>query len=130
MSQEPYLQELFAERLGGNRFGKDTAIYKFEKIKRAKRAAVAAHPDIELFDLGVGEPDEMAFPAVVETLCAEARNPENRGYSDNGGDPLKQAAARYLQSTCGVSLDPETQVIHSIGSKPALGTDWRCCSRR
>ncbi len=120
MTQETYLQELFAERIGGNRFGKDTAIYKFEKIKRAKRAAQAANPGVELFDLGVGEPDEMAFPAVVDTLAAEARKPENRGYSDNGGEPLKQAAARYLRTMCGVEVDPETQVIHSIGSKPAL----------
>ena len=120
MTQETYLQELFAERIGGNRFGKDTAIYKFEKIKRAKRAAQAANPGQELFDLGVGEPDEMAFPAVVETLAAEARKPENRGYSDNGGEPLKHAAGRYLRSMCGVEIDPESQVIHSIGSKPAL----------
>ena len=119
MTQEPYLQELFAERIGGNRFGKDTAIYKFEKIKRAKRAAQAANPGKELFDLGVGEPDEMAFPAVVDTLAAEARKPENRGYTDNGGEPLKHAAARYLRTTCGVEVDPEG-IIHSIGSKPAL----------
>ncbi len=120
MSQEPYLQSLFAERIGGSGFGKDTAIYKFEKIKRAKRAALAANPGAELFDLGVGEPDEMAFPEVVEKLCDEARLPENRGYSDNGGDQLKTAAARYLWNVCGVHVDAETQVIHSIGSKPAL----------
>ena len=120
MTQEPYLQELFAERIGGNRFGKDTAIYKFEKIKRAKRAAQAANPGAELFDLGVGEPDEMAFPDVVDTLAAEARKPENRGYSDNGGEPLKHAAARYLRGMCGVEIDSDSQVIHSIGSKPAL----------
>ena len=121
MTQEPYIQELFADRIGGSRFGKDTAIYKFEKIKRAKRAAQAANPGTELFDLGVGEPDEMAFPEVVQTLCDEARKPENRGYSDNGGEPLKAAATRYLRGLCGVEVDPETQVIHSIGSKPALG---------
>jgi LL-diaminopimelate aminotransferase len=121
MTQESYIQDLFAERIGGNRFGLDTAIYKFEKIKRAKRAASAANPGVELFDLGVGEPDEMAFPEVVETLAAEARKPENRGYSDNGGEPLKAAAARYLRNVCGVTLEnPDAQIIHSIGSKPAL----------
>ena len=66
-----------------------TAIYKFEKIKRAKRAALAAHPGAEIIDMGVGEPDEMAFPEVVEKLCAEARKPENRGYADNGDAVLK-----------------------------------------
>ena len=120
MTDDSYLQKLFAERIGGNRFGKDTAIYKFEKIKRAKRAALAANPEAELFDLGVGEPDEMAFPGVVDTLCAEARRPENRGYADNGGDQLKAAAARYLRDVCGVTVEADTQIIHSIGSKPAL----------
>ena len=120
MTQESYLQDLFAERIGGNRFGKDAAIYKFEKIKRAKRAAMAAKPGVELYDLGVGEPDEMAFPEVVDTLSVEARKPENRGYSDNGGEVLKAAAARYLQTVCGVAVDPDAQIIHSIGSKPAL----------
>jgi LL-diaminopimelate aminotransferase len=118
--QESYLQDLFAERIGGARYGKDTAIYKFEKIKRAKRAALQANPDTELFDLGVGEPDAMADAGIVETLYEEARKPENRGYSDNGDALLKQSAAKYLRQVCGVPVDPETQVIHSIGSKAAL----------
>jgi LL-diaminopimelate aminotransferase len=118
--QESYIQDLFAERIGGKRYGKDTAIYKFEKIKRAKRAAKEANPDAELFDLGVGEPDAMADAGIVEILRAEARKPENRGYADNGDAVLKQAAARYMRVVCGVPIDPETQVVHSIGSKAAL----------
>lgn len=118
---DAFLQNLFAERIGGPGFGLDTAIYKFEKIKRAKRAAQQAQPGVELLDLGVGEPDEMAFPAVIDQLAEEARRPANRGYSDNGGTPLKLAAARYLEEVCGVEgIDPETQVLHSIGSKAAL----------
>jgi LL-diaminopimelate aminotransferase len=118
---ESYLQNLFAERIGGRQYGKSTAIYKFEKIKRAKRAATAAHPGAEIIDLGVGEPDEMAFPEVVEALCQEARKPENRGYADNGDAVLKQAAARYLKRVCSVhGINPETEVLHSIGSKAAL----------
>jgi LL-diaminopimelate aminotransferase len=118
---ESFIQNLFAERVGGSRYGKSGAIYKFEKIKRAKRAAMAAHPGIEIIDLGVGEPDEMAFPEVVETLCTEARKPENRGYADNGDAALKQAAARYLERVCGVKgINPDTEVLHSIGSKAAL----------
>ncbi len=118
---DSYIQNLFADRIGGNQYGKSQAIYKFEKIKRAKRAAMLKHPGAEIIDLGVGEPDEMAFPEVVEQLSVEARKPENRGYADNGGALLKQAAARYLERVCGVSgIDPETEVIHSIGSKAAL----------
>jgi len=118
---ESYIQNLFAERIGGKQYGKSTAIYKFEKIKRAKRAAMAAHPGKEIIDLGVGEPDEMAFPEVVEKLCQEARMPENRGYADNGDTVLKQAAARYLERVCEVrGINPETEVVHSIGSKAAL----------
>src|SRR5437762_2334711 len=62
---DTFIQNLSAERIGGRGYGKSTAIYKFEKIKRAKRAALAANPGAEIIDMGVGEPDEMAFPAVV-----------------------------------------------------------------
>jgi LL-diaminopimelate aminotransferase len=118
---ESYIQNLFAARIGGNQYGKSQAIYKFEKIKRAKRAAMANHPGGEIIDLGVGEPDEMAFPEVVEALCAEARKPENRGYADNGDAVLKHAAARYLDKVGGVKgINPDTEVLHSIGSKAAL----------
>jgi LL-diaminopimelate aminotransferase len=118
---DSYIQNLFAERIGGRQYGKSTAIYKFEKIKRAKRAALAAHPGAEIIDMGVGEPDEMAFPEVVEKLHEEARKPENRGYADNGDAGLKEAAARYLERVCSVKgINPETEVIHSIGSKAAL----------
>lgn len=115
------MQQLFAGRLGGRNFGKDTTPYKFEKIKRAKRAAVLEHPGVELIDLGVGEPDEMAPEPVVKTLVEEARKPENRGYTDNGIGEFRLAAARYLEEVFGVrGLDSDTQVNHSIGSKSAL----------
>ncbi|MBU6400300.1 MAG: LL-diaminopimelate aminotransferase [Verrucomicrobia bacterium] len=118
---DSYIQSLFAERIGGRQYGRTNAIYKFEKIKRAKRAALAAHPGAEILDLGVGEPDEMAFGEVVLELHREALKPENRGYADNGDAVLKQAAARYLDRVCGVKdLNPDTEVIHSIGSKAAL----------
>jgi len=118
---ESYIQQLLAERIGGKNYGKSTAIYKFEKIKRAKRAAMAAHPHTELIDLGVGEPDEMALPMSVRALCEEAQKPENRGYADNGGPEYRRAAANWMYKVCGVpGIDPETDVIHSIGSKAAL----------
>ncbi len=118
---DSYIQSLFAGRLGGNNFGKDTKIYKFEKIKRAKRAAKEKNPDVELIDLGVGEPDEMAFPAVVKTMQKECAKPENRGYADNGIQEFKDAAVRYIEKVYGVpGIDPVNEVLHSIGSKPAL----------
>ncbi|HSB33980.1 MAG TPA: LL-diaminopimelate aminotransferase [Nitrospirota bacterium] len=120
-TSETYIQSLFADRLGGNKFGKDTKVYKFEKIKRAKRAALSANPGVELIDLGVGEPDEMAFPGVVKKLQKEADNPENRGYADNGIQEFKDAAVRYMERVFSVkSLDPQTEVLHGIGSKPVL----------
>jgi len=120
-TEESYLQSIFAERIGGARFGKDTTIYKFEKIKRAKRAAMAANPGVELIDMGVGEPDEMAYPAVVTSLTMEAAKPENRGYADNGIQEFKDAAARYMDRMFGVKgLDPVTEINHAIGAKPAL----------
>lgn len=118
---DPYIQELFANRIGGNQFGKSTAIYKFEKIKRAKRAALDANPGAEIIDMGVGEPDEMAFPEVIDQLHQAAQKPENRGYADNGDSVLKEAAARYMKNVFGVDgIQPEEHVLHSIGSKAAL----------
>jgi len=117
---ESYIQQLFAERIGGANYGKNTAIYKFEKIKRAKAAAKAAHPDRELIDMGVGEPDEPAPAPVVEILSREAGKSENRFYTDNGIPEFKEAAARYMASACGVDVDPKSEVVHSIGSKAAL----------
>ncbi|HSB33443.1 MAG TPA: LL-diaminopimelate aminotransferase [Nitrospirota bacterium] len=120
-ASETYIQSLFADRIGGKMFGKEQKIYKFEKIKRAKRAALAANPGKELIDFGVGEPDEMAFAGVVNELRYEAEKPENRGYADNGIQEFKDAAARYLQKVYGVgAIDPQTEVLHGIGSKPVL----------
>lgn len=114
------IQSLFAERIGGADYGKSTAIYKFEKIKRAKAAAKKQFPGRTLLDLGVGEPDEPAFPETVKVLQEEAGKKENRFYTDNGIVEFKDAAARYMKKMYGVEVDAETEVIHSIGSKAAL----------
>lgn len=127
MSDESYIQNLFAERIGGKQYGKGTEIYKFEKIKRAKRAALAANPGAELIDMGVGEPDEPPFPDVVDKLYEASKNPANRGYADNGGESYKAAAARWMKNVCGVSgIDPAKHVVHSIGSKAALSILPNC----
>jgi LL-diaminopimelate aminotransferase len=63
----------------------------------------------------------MAFPGVVKKLQKEAEKPANRGYADNGIQEFKDAAARYLQKVYGVKgINPETEVLHGIGSKPVL----------
>jgi len=120
------IQNLFAERIGGVNYGKSTAIYKFEKIKRAKAAAKKAKPDVDLIDLGVGEPDEMAFDSVVNALCTAAKKPENRGYADNGGRSFKEAAAKLMKEIYNVELDVDSEILHSIGSKAALSILPKC----
>ncbi|MDF1618081.1 LL-diaminopimelate aminotransferase [Petrocella sp. FN5] len=117
---EQFIQNLIAERIGGNQFGKSTVIYKFEKIKRAKKAAMADRPDVEIIDMGVGEPDAMADYRVVERLTDEAQKWENRDYADNGIPEFKEAAARYMAEIYGIKVNPDDEVNHSIGSKPAL----------
>ena len=98
---DPYFQSLFADRIGGANYGKGTAIYKFEKIKRAKRKALADHPERKLLDFGIGENDEMAPEVVRRRMAEEINKPENRGYADNGirrrsrsGRPLHAARVR------------------------------------
>ena len=117
---DPWFQSLFADRIGGANYGKGTEIYKFEKIKRAKRAALAAHPERQLLDFGIGENDEMADPLVREALKREVDKLENRGYADNGIAAFKEAAAGFMKRVFGVALDPVTEINHAIGSKPAL----------
>lgn len=118
-AQDPYFQSLFADRIGGAGYGKGTAIYKFEKIKRAKRKALADYPDRLLIDFGIGENESMAPESVRRVMADEINKPENRGYADNGIQEFREAAARYMERNFGVSLDPATQIIHAIGSKPA-----------
>ena len=113
-------QKLFAERIGGENYGKSTEIYKFEKIKRAKAKARKQYPDLEILDFGVGEPDGIAPAPIREALKTEVDKPSNRGYSDNGIPEFKQAAAEYMKKFFGVTLDPATEINHSIGTKPAL----------
>jgi LL-diaminopimelate aminotransferase len=115
------LQQLFAERIGGRSFGIKTEIYKFEKIKRAKTAVREAHPDIELLDFGVGEPDQIAPEPIRDALKRAVDDAANRGYADNGIREFKVAAAEYMSKFFGVSnLDADNEINHSIGSKPAL----------
>ena len=119
-SADPWFQSLFADRIGGVHYGKSDKIYKFEKIKRAKRAALAAHPERRLLDFGIGENDDMADPLVRDALKREVDKVENRGYADNGIAAFKEAVAGFMKKVFNVVLDPVTEINHAIGSKPAL----------
>ncbi|MFS0645590.1 LL-diaminopimelate aminotransferase [Siminovitchia sp. 179-K 8D1 HS] len=115
------IQHLFADRIGGSQFGLKNEMYKFEKIKRAKREALQRNPGKTLIDLGVGEPDAMADEMVVRKMAEEVKKPENRIYADNGILEFKQAAATYMKEVFGVDgLDPEAEINHVIGTKSAL----------
>lgn len=119
--ESSFVQNLFAERIGGYDFGNDTVLYKFEKIKRAKREARKNNPDIELIDLGVGEPDWMAEKEVINVLYEQAKLRENRGYTDNGIQEFKDAAVHYMEEVYHVyGLDSVHEVNHGIGSKSIL----------
>ena len=118
-STDPWFQDRFAERIGGAGYGKGTEIYKFELIKRAKRQALADHPERAMLDFGIGENDEMAPESVRAVMRREIDRPENRGYADNGIAEFKEAVAGFMQREFGVALDPAKEVNHCIGSKTA-----------
>ncbi len=117
---EPYFQQLFADRIGGASYGTGSEIYKFEKIKRAKRQALADYPDRPLIDFGIGENDSIAPESVRSRMAAEINQPENRGYTDNGISAFKESVARFMDRRFGVQLDPVSEINHCIGSKTAL----------
>ncbi|NDC62488.1 MAG: LL-diaminopimelate aminotransferase [Planctomycetia bacterium] len=118
-TRDPWFQDRFAQRIGGAGYGKGNEIYKFELIKRAKRKAMADHPERRMLDFGIGENDEMAPDNVRAAMRREIDRPENRGYADNGIAAYKEAAAAFMAREFGVALDPVTEVNHCIGSKTA-----------
>lgn len=116
-----FFLDKIADRLGGKSFGIGTEVYKFEMIKRAKREAKEKNPDIPLLDMGIGEPDKPADMGIVKVLSQEAGKAENRLYADNGIPEFQEAAARYLEKVYKVKdVNPYENILHSIGSKPAL----------
>src|SRR5260370_12134922 len=113
-SADPWFQSLFAERIGGAGYGKGSEIYKFEKIKRAKRKALAEHPERQLLDFGIGENDDMADPLVRDCLKREADKVEHRGYADNGIQAFQDAAAEVMPNTFRATLDPPCAINHAV----------------
>ena len=90
--------------------------YVFEEVNRAKARARNAGADI--IDLGMGNPDLPAPAHVIEKLKETLGKPRTDRYSASRGIPkLRLAQAKYYERRFGVKLNPETQVITTLGSK-------------
>ncbi len=93
--------------------------YVFAHVNRLKAEARRAGEDI--IDLGFGNPDIASPPAVVDKLAEAARNARNHRYSSSRGLPnLRKAVADRYRRRFGVELDPETEVINTIGAKEGI----------
>jgi alanine-synthesizing transaminase len=93
--------------------------YVFAEVNHRKLAARRAGADI--VDLGFGNPDIPSAPFVVDKLIEAARNERNHRYSVSRGLPnLRRAVAERYQRRFDVVLDPETEVISTIGAKEGL----------
>ena len=90
--------------------------YVFEQVNRAKAAARNAGADI--IDLGMGNPDLPTPPHVIEKMKEVIGKPRTDRYSASKGIPgLRRAQAAYYARRFGVKLNPETQVVTTLGSK-------------
>jgi alanine-synthesizing transaminase len=90
--------------------------YVFTIIDGLKQEARRAGSDV--IDLGFGNPDLPSPKVAVEKLAEAAMNPRNHRYSQSKGIPkLRQAAADLYLRRFGVALDPETEVVATIGAK-------------
>ncbi len=90
--------------------------YVFEQVNRLKAEARAKGADI--VDLGMGNPDLPTPKSIVDKLCDVVRDPRTHRYSSSRGIPgLRRAQANYYARRFGVKLNPETQVIATLGSK-------------
>src|SRR6201997_3517821 len=90
--------------------------YVFAEVNALKAKARAAGRDV--IDLGMGNPDGATPPHIVQKLVETVQNPRAHGYSASRGIAgLRRAQAAYYARRFGVELDPETQVVATLGSK-------------
>jgi alanine-synthesizing transaminase len=90
--------------------------YVFEQVNRAKAAARNAGADI--IDLGMGNPDLPTPPHVIEKLKETLGKPKTDRYSASRGiTGLRKAQAGYYARRFGVKLNPDTQIVATLGSK-------------
>ena len=90
--------------------------YVFEQVNRLKASARAAGADI--IDLGMGNPDLPTPQAIVDKLAEAAQDPRTHRYSASKGIPgLRKAQAAYYGRRFSVKLNPETQIVATLGSK-------------
>ncbi len=93
--------------------------YVFAAVNTAKAAARARGEDI--IDLGMGNPDSPTPAHIVAKLIETVADPRSHRYSVSRGIPgLRRAQAAYYQRRFGVALDPETEIVATIGSKEGL----------
>ncbi len=90
--------------------------YVFETVNALK--AKLRGQGVDIIDFGFGNPDMETPPHIIEKLVETARKPRTNRYSASRGIPgLRAAQARYYERRFGVKLDPDTQVIATLGSK-------------
>ncbi|PLX36665.1 MAG: aminotransferase [Hyphomicrobiales bacterium] len=90
--------------------------YVFEQVNRLKASARAAGADI--IDLGMGNPDLPTPQHIIDKLVETVQNPRTHRYSMSRGIPgLRRAQAAYYDRRFGVKLNPESQVVVTLGSK-------------
>ena len=90
--------------------------YVFEPVNRIKAKARAAGADI--IDLGMGNPDLPTPKHIVEKLTETVLDPRTHRYSTSRGIPgLRRAQAAYYERRFGVKLNPETEIVATLGSK-------------
>lgn len=90
--------------------------YVFEQVNRLKASARSQGADI--IDLGMGNPDLPTPKAIVDKLCEVVRDPRTHRYSSSRGIPgLRRAQANYYERRFGVKLNPDTQIVATLGSK-------------
>jgi alanine-synthesizing transaminase len=93
--------------------------YVFAEVNQRKLEARRA--GIDVIDLGFGNPDIPSPPGVVDKLVEAARQGKNHRYSASRGIPnLRKAVADRYERAYGVRLDPNTEVINTIGAKEGL----------
>jgi len=95
--------------------------YVIAEVNAMRHAARQAGRDI--IDLGMGNPDLPPPQHVIDKLCEVAQDPDAHGYSQSAGIPgLRKAQSDYYARRFGVELDPNKEVVVTLGSKEGLAS--------
>lgn len=95
--------------------------YAFAEVDQSRDEVIEKHGEEYLIDLGVGDPTDPTPPSARESAAIKALDEPEAGYPSYVGEPeYRESVANWYERRFDVSLDPETEITATLGSKQAV----------